>query len=262
MKKIFMVIAGIAAMLSACDNVDSNDRLIYVPPAAVGRCVLIEDFTGQKCLNCPRAVEVIEQLQKQYGADTVIAVAIHAGPLSVGKKAGATGLRTATGDLYYKHWKIDSQPSGLVNRRGKPSNDTRWPSLVYQEIQQKAAVSIKLAVEYDTQTRTSHIKATVNTLGKSLSGRLQLWVLEDNIKAAQRMPDGNYNNSYVHNHVFRAAVNGVWGDDIRIDKDAYVQKEYMCKLEEGWDAACVSIVAFVYTDDEGVLQATRKAVVK
>ena len=90
MKKIFMVIAGIAAMLSACDNVDSNDRLIYVPPAAVGRCVLIEDFTGQKCLNCPRAAEVIEQLQKQYGADTVIAVAIHAGPLSVGKKAGAT----------------------------------------------------------------------------------------------------------------------------------------------------------------------------
>ena len=71
-----------AMMAVGCDEVDENDRLIYVKPQAVGRNVLIEDFTGQRCVNCPNASEEIARLQREYGADTVIAVGIHSGPFS------------------------------------------------------------------------------------------------------------------------------------------------------------------------------------
>ena len=148
--------ACVLIMLSSCSNIDENDRFIYVPLVAVGRCVLIEDFTGQTCLNCPRAAETIEKLQEQYGADTVIAVAIHSGPLALKPTASVIGLRTDLGDLYYGYWKVESQPSGLVNRKGGLTNDSQWASLVYNEIQQKATVDIKLAISNDTITHQSY----------------------------------------------------------------------------------------------------------
>lgn len=260
MNKLLSFIACVLIMLSSCSNIDENDRFIYVPPVAVGRCVLIEDFTGQTCLNCPRAAETIEKLQEQYGADTVIAVAIHSGPLALKPTASVIGLRTDLGDLYYGYWKVESQPSGLVNRKGGLTNDSQWASLVYNEIQQKATVDIKLAISNDTITHQSHVKATINNLGESFCGKLQLWLVEDDIKALQRMPDGKFNKEYIHNHVLRKAINGDWGEEIALGKDATADKEADFQLENGWKVKNMSIVAFVYNDN-GVLQVTRKKLV-
>ena len=63
----------------ACDDVAEDDRFIYVEPAEVAKRVLLEDFTGQRCINCPEASELIERLQEEYGADNVIAVGIYGG---------------------------------------------------------------------------------------------------------------------------------------------------------------------------------------
>ena len=260
MIKLLSAIACTILMLTACDHIDSNDRLIYVKPATVGRCVLIEDFTGQKCRNCPRAATVIEQLQKQYGTDTVIAVAIHSGPLALKPTATLNGLRTPLGDLYYKHWKIGHLPLGLINRKGRSAKDAQWPSLVYNEVQQKTTVDIKLAISYDAATRRSHIKATVNSLGNSVAGKLQLWLVEDAITAIQQMPDGKNNKYYVHNHVLRTSINGEWGEAITLANGTSTSKEADCQLEEGWKANHMAVVAFVYNDDS-VLQVTRQQLV-
>ena len=108
----------IAAMfMAACSNVDEADRLIYVKPAPAARCVLLEDFTGQRCVNCPRGTEVIEQLQAEYGDSVFIAVGIHSGPLGFKGNARLTGLATTIGDEYYNHWNLEYQPVGLVDRR-------------------------------------------------------------------------------------------------------------------------------------------------
>ena len=77
----------VAVLMTSCDEVETQDRLIYVEPPEVSRAVLIEDFTGQYCVNCPRATEEIERLVEEYGDTTVIAVAIHSGPFS--KNQGA-----------------------------------------------------------------------------------------------------------------------------------------------------------------------------
>lgn len=97
-------------LLTGCDTVAPGDRLIEIPAAAVRRNVLIEEFTGQRCLNCPEATAVIKTLQDNYSADRLIAVAIHAGPLSVKSSAGVVGLRTPLGDTYYKKWAVPSVP--------------------------------------------------------------------------------------------------------------------------------------------------------
>ena len=74
------------------------------------------------------------------------------------------------------------------------------------------------------------------------------------------MPDGKFNKEYIHNHVLRKAINGDWGEEIALGKDATVDKEADFQLENGWKVKNMSIVAFVYNDN-GVLQVTRKKLV-
>lgn len=101
----------------ACSNIDEDDRFIEVEPVEVAKRVLIEDFTGQRCINCPKASEVIENLQKEYGADNVIAVAIHSGPYSKDFMGNPLSLWTETGDYYFEPWYTGSQPVGVFDRK-------------------------------------------------------------------------------------------------------------------------------------------------
>ena len=60
------------AMLTACSQIDEGERLIYVEPTEAQRVVLVEDFTGQKCVNCPNATNVLHEILEAYGdANTV-----------------------------------------------------------------------------------------------------------------------------------------------------------------------------------------------
>jgi thiol-disulfide isomerase/thioredoxin len=44
----------------------------------VTRRVLLEDFTGHTCNNCPAAAVIAEGLQTFYGEDQLILVGVHA----------------------------------------------------------------------------------------------------------------------------------------------------------------------------------------
>ena len=74
------------------------------------------------------------------------------------------------------------------------------------------------------------------------------------------MPDGSMQWQYVHNHVFRAAVNGLDGEDFAIawDEAKTITHEYV--LNDAWKAEDMSVVAFVYTDD-GVQQVVKTHVI-
>ena len=252
--KVLKYIIGVALALSAssCSHISDDERLIYVPPVEVNRAVLIEDFTGQRCLNCPNATDEISRLQAQYGEDKVIAVGIHSGPLALFTNDRFVGLRTETGDEYFNYWNPEHQPIGVVNRHGL-SDYVSWSSLIRTELQKKAAVGITIEVSADDGQLT--VKTTVTGVRGNTVAKLQLWLTENNIKAFQMMPDGSRDDNYVHNHVFRAAVNGTWGEAISVREGETVAKEHTMLLHSDWNADNLSVVAFVY-DDTGVIQVT------
>ena len=127
-------------ILLACDHISEDERLIYEKPEPAQRVVLIEDFTGQRCSNCPKATEVIEQLQETYG-DAIVAVGIHGGPLGFAGNAKNIGLATETGDAYYNHWGLEYQPIGLVNRHA-PVNYPEWAAAVKEELAKPAPLRL------------------------------------------------------------------------------------------------------------------------
>ena len=245
-------------MLAACDPIAEEDRLIYEAPPSVNRSVLIEDFTGQRCVNCPNAADEIHALQQEYGEDAVIAVGIHGGPMAVYPvpERGIVGLATETGDAYNDYWKVEQWPMGMVNRQGV-TEFSKWKGTVRQELQKESPVAIM--IDFDSKQMSKQAAAQIHVEGRkgATNGKLQVWVVEDSISAIQLMPDGTANAKYLHQHVFRAAVNGIWGEDISVTEGTTDKHSYTINMEDVWVKKNLSVVAFVH-NDQGVIQVARQ----
>lgn len=265
-KNLFLGVATAAMAMAAasCSNIDEGDRLIYVKPAEVGRAILIEDFTGQKCINCPTGTEIINGIVETYGEDNVIAVGIHSGPLGFAGNSKTVGLMTDTGNEYYTRWDKENkmgQPWVIFNRKTSPdSHYNNWAAMVGTIISEKANLSVKIANAYDAATRTLTTTVGADGVNGTVNGKLQVWIVEDGVKALQMMPDGKSNKEYIHNHVFRAAVNGTWGEDVTVKEGETTTKQYQYVLPEAWNADNIAVVAFVYNDG-GVENVAKKHLV-
>ena len=258
MKKALLSLLA-SSMLISCNDISSDDRYISQESVEAQRTVLVEDFTGQNCVNCPAAHDILEKLSQQYG-DKLIPVSIHAGGFGISIESSRyTGLMTPEGNTYNDAWGITEWPKGVVNRHGAPSNASDWAAIVRTEIARPTSLAIDL--EAGLSDDESMVTATV-TLKPSanITGKLQVWILEDGIVAFQkddvrgRIPD------YVHNHVYRASVNGVGGEPVVLQSMVHKTMTFSIPVRdnehEHWNARNLSVVAFVYDDTE-VLQAAK-----
>lgn len=264
LKYLFLTLPAIA--FTACDDIDTADRFIETAPVEVARTVLLEDFTGQRCSNCPEAHERIEALVEQYG-DNIIPVSVHAGGLAISVdrtnfEYNYVGLMTADGSSYDSRYNtLQTWPAGTVNR-GSTLNHSSWAAAIRNAISEETNLSISLTATVNdggTISIASTLKPTAN-----LKGNYQLWITEDGIVARQKLPDNSDDNNYVHNHVFRAAVNGTWGEETALTSGVKTDLTHSIAVrntdKERWDVNNLSVVAFFY-NESGVVQAARTKVV-
>lgn len=257
-----------AAALSSCDNVAEDDRFIKLPPIEADRAVLIEDFTGQNCLNCPNAHEVIEDLQKQYGEDKVIAVSIHGGGMAI-SDVRPFGLMTKEGDEICNYYAIGRFPMGVIDGVTPPIDEKGWASAVYNDLQKPSEVQLEASAELSTveeevdgkPVKKQIISCTADiTSSEEGMGKIQFWVVESGIVAQQKMPDSSTNENYVHNNVFRAQVFPMRGNPVAFSRDG-ATAEGTVDVRERWNLQNVEIVAFV-SDNDNIVQQVVKVPVK
>lgn len=273
---------GVAAALSACSNIAEDERMLVVstttvadsipetpveadslwdaPVAPVERRVLIEDHTGQKCPNCPDGARIIHQLQRQYG-QRIVPVAIHSQMQGIMEPEG---LGTELGNTYYNYWRMEYKPAGLVSRldggEGKVLDKTLWGMAAEYALTLETPLDIrvKASVSNDDPTKADvDVKVLCTADGQSSAGKLQVWITEDGIIAEQD-DMGTKVTDYEHNHVLRATVNGTWGEDVSVSGFGDAREfHYTATLSPRWNADNLSIVAFVYNDDEVVQAVSR-----
>ena len=184
------------AMLTACSQIDEGERLIYVEPAEAQRAVLVEDFTGQKCVNCPNATNVLHEILEAYGEDNIIPVAIHCGPFGLNT---AAGLVTEAGKTYWNAFFSDTQgqPVAKINRGAANDDYQNWSLPIAKEMARPTNVTLKAEAQYLEEGRG--VELSIETLGKAEEvQKLQLWLVEDSIVAIQAMPTGGSDRQYVH----------------------------------------------------------------
>lgn len=242
----------VSALLCACDEVDNADRYEQLPDIQSQRVVLLEEFTGQLCTNCPDAHRLVANLHEQYG-EQLISVAIHAGSFGIGEgtNPNMAGLMQPDGNTYADYWKVSAYPSGVVNRRSGVLNSSAWATSIREELKRAAKLNIRLSA---TASEDGSISISTHMEPSSdVSGKLQLWITESGIQAIQ-IDNGKMIADYVHNHVYRASVNGTWGEDIALKANIFKDTEHTVQMKDNWVKENLSVVAFVYNDAEGVMQ--------
>lgn len=257
--------------LTILPNERSEDDIIQIGATTTDspKNVLIEDFTGQRCINCPEAASAIGELQTSLtnaGASRIVAVAIHGGSMAIAEDSvsGGLGLANEQGMAYHTHWQIDSWPMGIVDRQGGPVKYTEWSSRAVSRLADTPLCQIEVKTSVapnEADSTCSDLTITVN--GKFMdnapeTAKLQVWITESDIQRLQFMPDGSRDAAYVHNHVFRAAVNGPWGEDI--EKTNHIKQTYTFTTKPYWNIDNLAVVAFLYTEADGVLQVVEKPV--
>ncbi|MDE6271345.1 MAG: Omp28 family outer membrane lipoprotein [Muribaculaceae bacterium] len=258
-KIVFSLALG--AALAACDSIPADDRYIEVEAVKVERTVLLEDFTGQNCVNCPSAHTIIEALEEQY-AGHLVAVSIHAGVFGISAdNKRYTGLMQEEGNVYNDRYGIDEYPKGVVDGHTPPINADQWAAAVYTDIQQTTPLSITLdaAVGDDGEL---DIDCTLSVT-EDVDGTLYVWLTESGIVARQEDKDLGRIPDYVHNNVFRACVNGVDGEGVALRIGEPHSVSYTLPVKntdtEKWNPANMAAVAFV-KNASGVVQAARCSV--
>jgi len=236
--------------------------------------ILVEDYTGHTCNNCPLAAEAILALKADY-CDHVIPVAMHVSLFAKPNSQYPADYRTTDGTAYDNYFKVSNTglPNGLVNRKKVSSNFvlpwTSWATAIAALLTQSAEIDIKISNTYSSATRSVKIQINSEFLkATSDSLSLSVYFLEDSIvspQADKREPTGKI-EKYTHRHMFRSTVNSTWGEAITTTGFAFgaiYSKEYTFQVDPAWNEKHGEIVAFIFkTNSKEVIQAESEHLIK
>lgn len=251
---IAAILLAASSVLSSCDEKDLDQRYEEMTEIVPQRNVLLEEFTGQMCPNCPKAHQAVSGFKQQYG-EHLIAVSIHAGSFAIeNQDYPQLALQRPEGNIYANKWGIEAYPSAMINRRQGPLGVNAWLNPLRAELLRTTPLTMNASARYHEADGTIQITVDMESTA-DITGKLQLWVTESNIVAVQQ--DGTeLITEYIHNHVFQACVNGTWGEDIQIPVSTPVRKTCEIAKQDYWKKADLAIVAFVYNERDGVIQVT------
>lgn len=237
-------------------DVYPNDNTLSAPFEVVAhdftRNVLLEEFTTEKCPNCPRVAGYLHKaLQDERIAGRAIALCHHSGYY--------TDWLTIPSDndyLWFFGGGGSYAPAMMFDRSAMDGENTVCLPQSADEIvlrtmsrlSQTAYVSISINAEVDSNdANLLHVNVEGERLKENFTAhapRISVVLYEDNIKARSQASGGD---DYVHQHVSRC-VNSTWGDVIEWDGDTYT---YTCDLtlREDYVRDYLGVVAYIWDYD-------------
>jgi hypothetical protein len=243
-------------------------------PIAPTRKVMLEDITGHRCNNCPRAARIALGLQNDVYFDKLILVGVHAGSFAppyppIGDEEYDSDHRTPAGITYQQTFQVSFFPAGFVSR--KPSQG----SVIVSEGSWNTAIAdlIDDPSSFDLEIDTIIVNAgTVSTvvrlhLAEDIQGphNLVVYLTEDHVIDWQLDSEASPNDvpNYDHRHMLRTNLNDTWGSPV-IAGSAPTGRVITvtianAALDPAWNAANCSLVAWVYnTGTDEVMQAEER----
>lgn len=182
--------------------------------------VLIEEFTGVRCQNCPAGAKLLEEL-KTIHKERLVVLSIHGGFFAQPTNAeNKLTLDNSYGkDLIRIFNQPQGYPSAIVNRKSFDGSlfagGNSWAGYINTELSAKPTVHISVKVNADAIKRNIRISAELTLLQESGSDAhfISIAIAENNIKDAQLTPTG-VDVNYIHNHVMRKFLTPVQGNQL------------------------------------------------
>lgn len=231
-----------------------------------GKMVLIKDFTGARCVNCPAAAEYAHNLQHQLDEDHIFIMSVHAGFLAQPMGNFPNFLTDEGTEWYNNH---DSNPLFTVDHvaltDGNSLKVEQIDTPVVTALDEEQSFEIVIGRQFDPTSR----QLQVNIQAVSLTDRdghffITACLVEDNIVGWQIIPGGT-DKEYVFHNVFRGTLNGAYGEsfeDHHVDSDDTFSFSYNTEINADYNADECYVVVYVYDRNQGdkILQTAVKTI--
>jgi hypothetical protein len=167
---LFAVVVLLSFM--ACEEIapeinpvmESDNDLVVEPVPNQQRQVLIEEFTGVTCVNCPAGSAAIEELLDEHG-EQLVAISIHAGSFSNPYDDSLIDFRTPEGNNLLNFLGIPlGYPTAVVDRKKFEGEfdlqlfRSQWAGFIEEQMQEEPKVKIGIAKAFDAETRQLDVK--------------------------------------------------------------------------------------------------------
>lgn len=217
------------------------------------RNVLIEEFTTERCPNCPRVAGFLHEALKDYDPAQVAAVCHHAGYytdwLTQPCDNELTWLYNDNGSVYAPALMFNRQPifdsqyiQGEKDNVTIPGSVMELKGYIDDQLSQKSNLSLDVkAIPNDAYSEvTMTINGKCNEFFDKATSLLTVYVTEDSIKARSQSGGGS---NYYQMHVIRY-YNSTWGDAITWNGNEFTAT-YTIKLNSAWKQNKLRFVAMV-----------------
>ena len=302
MNKILLAALAAVFALSSCDKVENpfpetiataldytlypgGDSIAYTATEwpsfstnpNISRNVLIEDFTGHLCNNCPDAADTAENIHSDYPNSVFIAT-IHASPTG-----DLLGFQ-ATNPEYPINWTNEAgvaigehlgslpgtdffgNPYGSISRVDGDWNPNGWRALTQIVLADPLEANVQAVLNYYPSTRGIFLHSEVEIVNPSLPDSLYtvVYLIEDSVVGKQKMPDNTSNYDYVHREVMRGTISSDWQGrkltDAELDNGKYYFN-YSYKLPTQYDASNTHLLIYVRNSStEEIYQVIKKKI--
>lgn len=230
-KVLYMALAAMMLTFASCDKIDPAEYTVfagangtwYDSDAEINpmQRVLIEKYTGVRCINCPGADEVIHQTMESYG-EKVVAMSIHAGGYArpLGKEID---LRTDKGTAWNDYFGVTDYPAAMLNRAKKDNGswDIFVPTASFNDKIDaivNSAANVAMMAKCTPSEQSGYDAEIHLQFLKEVSAKLTLTlvIIEDDIHTPQMSShvEGGLIEDYQQNHAVREIVTDEWGIDV------------------------------------------------
>ncbi len=265
MKKPILYLIACFFLIVGCE-----ENMPVIPPVGPqdsgNRVVLIEEFTGVRCVNCPEGSAELENLLA-LNPNNLVVVSIHAsGSFAIPLPDSKYDFRTEEGEqILSLLGEPLGYPSAVVNRKKfgdatyqKGKNE--WGALVAEELQQEPVANLNLEANYSPNERALSVDLTILPL-QDMQGdhRVTVMILENGIIDYQDTLEGKVAD-YKHKHVMRKTLTNPTGSSISDDnllEGQPFEKSFSYILPNEWVDENCSVIAFIHLggQNKDVLQA-------
>lgn len=253
-----LMLAGalIIPALSACDNIPEDERFVDNPRPKVERKVVIYEFTGQRCTNCPDGAEAVHNLQTIFPG-SVLAINVHPENTQYTVPLGGLDLTCKYSTFLYDHYKPAAFPAASINGAAAINNIVQWSTETNAAIALPAPATIDLHTEYAEANR--ELKVNYSISFNEYTDRellVQIYIVENGIVGMQ-IANGRIERDYIHNHVLRTALFEDWGESFgtTFNIGEVITGDKSITIDDKWVAENCEVIAVVATTDHSVLQA-------
>jgi hypothetical protein len=230
--------------------------------------ILLEDLTGVRCVNCPRAAKKAAELSTKYN-DTVVVMALYIKSFETqftSPYEGFPDLRTDEAEIIMGAVGTPTGlPNGFVDRFKFGSQaamiDHEWENKINLRIGAVSPVRIELDFTKDNTNEVIFKTKLTYTIDQSSSQhKLALYITENDIisKQATNEPGrGGYIDDYSHQHVLRKAITIPLGEILKenLVVGRVFEKEMKFEWPQSWNIEKSYLVAVIIdVKDESVIQ--------